>query len=229
MAAAVREDTRVVWIANPNNPTGTFVPAPEVEAFLQRVPRRVMVVLDQAYNEYLPDAVQADTVHWLRALSEPGHHAHVFQSLRPGRAAGRLRTGASRRGGPDEPGAPALQRQHRRHRRQPLAALDDRDFVRRSAELNRRGMRQITDGLKQLGRAYIPSFGNFVCFHAGAAGQVYQRLLEQGVIVRPIGVYGLPEHLRVTDRTGGRERCVSSPRCERRCTLDTGSRSHRRD
>jgi histidinol-phosphate aminotransferase len=65
MAAAVREDTRVVWIANPNNPTGTFNTAPELEAFLQRIPRRVMVVVDQAYDEYLPDAVQADTVQWL--------------------------------------------------------------------------------------------------------------------------------------------------------------------
>jgi histidinol-phosphate aminotransferase len=79
-----------------------------------------------------------------------------------------------------------------------LAALDDTEFVRRSAELNARGMKQLTDGFKQLGRSYISSFGNFVSFHAGAAGQVYQRLLRQGVIVRPIGVYGLPEHLRVT-------------------------------
>ncbi|HET7034028.1 MAG TPA: aminotransferase class I/II-fold pyridoxal phosphate-dependent enzyme, partial [Casimicrobiaceae bacterium] len=79
-----------------------------------------------------------------------------------------------------------------------LAALDDGDFLRRSAEVNRRGMKQITDGLQQLGRACIPSFGNFVCFHAGAAAQVYQRLLEQGVIVRPVAGYGLPEFLRVT-------------------------------
>jgi len=65
MAAAIRDDTRVVWIANPNNPTGTFVTARELEDFLQRVPRRVLVVVDQAYNEYLPDAMQADTVAWL--------------------------------------------------------------------------------------------------------------------------------------------------------------------
>ena len=62
MASAVREDTRVIWIANPNNPTGTYVPAPEVEAFLRRVPSRVVVVLDEAYNEYLPAEVQSDSV-----------------------------------------------------------------------------------------------------------------------------------------------------------------------
>jgi histidinol-phosphate aminotransferase len=197
MAAAVREDTRVVWIANPNNPTGTFVPAPEVEAFLQRVPSRVLVVLDQAYNEYLPDEVQADTVQWLArfpnlVITRTFSKAYGLAGLRVGFALAHPEV------------ADLMNRV-----RQPfnvstvaqaaaLAALDDGDFLRRSADLNRRGMRQITDGLRQLGRACIPSFGNFVCFHAGAAGQVYQRLLEQGVIVRPIGVYGLPEHLRVT-------------------------------
>ena len=78
------------------------------------------------------------------------------------------------------------------------AALSDREFVRRSVDLNRSGMRQIINGLQRQGLEHIPSFGNFVSFRANAAPQVYQRLLKQGVIVRPIGVYGLPEHLRVT-------------------------------
>ena len=197
MAAAVRDDTRVLWIANPNNPTGTFATAPELEALLQRVPSRVLVVLDQAYNEYLPDEVQADTVPWLArfpnlVLTRTFSKAYGLAGLRVGFALAHPEV------------ADLMNRV-----RQPfnvstlaqtaaLAALDDEEFVSRSAELNRRGMKQITDGLKQLGRAWIPSFGNFVCFHAGAAGRVYQRLLEQGVIVRPIGAYGLPEHLRVS-------------------------------
>jgi histidinol-phosphate aminotransferase len=78
------------------------------------------------------------------------------------------------------------------------AALDDREFVRRSTDLNRSGMRQVIDGLDRLGLDHIPSFGNFISFRASPAAQTYQRLLKQGVIVRPIGVYGLPEHLRVT-------------------------------
>ena len=197
MAAAVRADTRVIWIANPNNPTGTFVTAPELEAFLQRIPSRVVVVLDQAYNEYLPGAVQADTVPWLArfpnlVLTRTFSKAYGLAGLRVGFALAHPEV------------ADLMNRV-----RQPfnvstvaqaaaLAALDDTEFVRRSAELNAKGMKQLTDGFKQLGRPYIPSFGNFVSFHAGAAGQVYQRLLRQGVIVRPIGVYGLPEHLRVT-------------------------------
>ena len=78
------------------------------------------------------------------------------------------------------------------------AALEDHEFVKRSAELNRAGMRLLVDGLERLGLGHIESFANFVTFQAGAASRIYQRLLEQGVIVRPIGMYGLPEHLRVT-------------------------------
>jgi histidinol-phosphate aminotransferase len=197
MAAAVRADTRIVWIANPNNPTGTFVPAPEVEAFMQRVPARVMVILDQAYDEYLPDTLRADTVRWLArfpnlVLTRTFSKAYGLAGLRVGFALA-------------HPEVAELMNRVRQPfnvstvaQAAALAAMDDAQFVSRSVELNRSGMKQVTHGLKMLGRAYIPSFGNFVSFHAGAAGQVYQRLLRQGVIVRPIGAYGLPEHLRVT-------------------------------
>ena len=197
MASAVREDTRVIWIANPNNPTGTFVPAPEVEAFLRRVPRRVVVVLDEAYNEYLPDAMQADSVRWLGqfpnlVITRTFSKAYGLAGLRVGFALAHPEV------------ADLMNRV-----RQPFnvsvvaqaaaeAALDDREFVRRSTDLNRSGMRQIIDGLDRLGLDHIPSFGNFISFRASPAAQTYQRLLKQGVIVRPIGVYGLPEHLRVT-------------------------------
>jgi histidinol-phosphate aminotransferase len=79
-----------------------------------------------------------------------------------------------------------------------LAALGDQDFVQRSRRVNDAGMRQLTDGFKRLNLDFIPSMGNFVSVRVGDAGPVYQRLLKQGVIVRPIGAYGLPEHLRVT-------------------------------
>jgi histidinol-phosphate aminotransferase len=79
-----------------------------------------------------------------------------------------------------------------------VAALGDREFVQRSFELNRDGMRQITQGLKTQGIDYIPSHGNFLCFRAGAAMQVYEKLLRLGVIVRPVGGYKMPEHLRVS-------------------------------
>jgi histidinol-phosphate aminotransferase len=197
MASAVRDDTRVIWIANPNNPTGTFVPALEVEAFLRRVPGRVIAVLDEAYNEYLPDELQADSVRWLAqfpnlVITRTFSKAYGLAGLRMGFALAH----------PDV--ADLMNRV-----RQPFnvssiaqaaaaAALNDREFVKKSAQLNRAGMRQIIDGLERLGLEYIPSFGNFVSFRASAASHVYQRLLQQGVIVRPIGMYGLPEHLRVS-------------------------------
>ncbi len=197
MASAVREDTRVIWIANPNNPTGTFVPAPEVETFLRRVPPRVVVVLDEAYNEYLPDELQSDSVRWLTqfpnlVITRTFSKAYGLAGLRVGFALAHPEI------------ADLMNRV-----RQPFnvstvaqaaaeAALNDGEFVRRSVALNRSGMRQISDGLERLDLEHIPSFGNFVSFRASAASQVYHRLLGQGVIVRPIGVYGLPEHLRVT-------------------------------
>jgi histidinol-phosphate aminotransferase len=79
-----------------------------------------------------------------------------------------------------------------------VAALRDQEFVRRSRQVNDAGMRQLTQGFERLRLDYIPSVGNFVTVRVGDAGPVYQRLLRQGVIVRPVGAYGLPEHLRVT-------------------------------
>ena len=79
-----------------------------------------------------------------------------------------------------------------------MAALADEDFLRRSYELNRAGMVQITKGLERLGIGFIPSFGNFVCMRIGNAAGIYRRLLQKGVIVRPVDNYGMPEHLRVS-------------------------------
>jgi histidinol-phosphate aminotransferase len=78
------------------------------------------------------------------------------------------------------------------------AALSDREFVEKSAAMNFRGMKQITEGLRRLGVEYIPSFANFVSFRVSRADSVYQQLLRRGVIVRPIATYGMPEHLRVS-------------------------------
>lgn len=197
MAAAIRDDTRVVWVANPNNPTGTFVPAAEVETFLRSVPRNVMVVMDQAYDEYLPDSVQADTVRWLASypnliITRTFSKAYGLAGLRVGfgLAHGDVADLMNRVRQPFNVSTIAQSAA--------IAAMADAEFVRQTVDLNRRGMQQITAGLEELERSYIPSYGNFLSFHAGAAGRVYQRLLEQGVIVRPIGAYGMPEHLRVT-------------------------------
>jgi histidinol-phosphate aminotransferase len=197
MRAAIRPDTRVVWIANPNNPTGNFAPYDEVKAFLASVPADVAVVLDEAYNEYLPPADRVDTLAWVKA----------FPNLVVTRTFSKIHGLAGLRVGYAVTTAEIADLMHRV--RQPfnvnnlalagaIAALDDHAFIAESYDNNRRGMEQIIAGLKRLGLEHIPSHGNFVTFKAGDAGKVNQALLKQGVIVRPIGGYALPEHLRVT-------------------------------
>ena len=197
MRAAIRPDTRIVWIANPNNPTGNFLPYPEVRAFLEAVPQEVVVVLDEAYNEYLPPAERVDTAAWIAD----------FPNLVVTRTFSKIYGLAGLRVGYALASAEIADLMNRV--RQPfnvnnlaiaaaVAALDDHLFVAESYELNRRGMEQLVAGLKRLGLEHIPSHGNFVTFKAGDGAAVNQKLLKQGVIVRPIGGYGLPEWLRVT-------------------------------
>jgi len=197
MRAAIRPDTRIVWIANPNNPTGNFLPYPEVRAFLEAVPKDVVVVLDEAYNEYLPPTERVDTAAWIAD----------FPNLVVTRTFSKIFGLAGLRVGYALASAEIADLMNRV--RQPfnvnnlaiaaaIAALEDHLFVAESYELNRRGMEQIVAGLKRFGLEHIPSHGNFVTFKAGDGAAVNQKLLKQGVIVRPIGGYGLPEWLRVT-------------------------------
>src|SRR5574343_1925975 len=197
MRAAIRPDTRIVWIANPNNPTGNFLPYAEVRAFLESVPKDVIVVLDEAYNEYIPPADRVDTAAWIKD----------FRNLVVCRTFSKIYGLAGLRVGYALASAEVADLMNRV--RQPfnvnnlalagaLAALDDTEFLQASYELNRRGMEQIVAGLGRLGLEHIPSHGNFVTFRAGDGAAVNQKLLQQGVIVRPIGGYGLPEWLRVT-------------------------------
>jgi len=197
MAAAVRADTRVLWIANPNNPTGTAATPDQVRALLQRVPPRVIVVVDEAYYEYLPDALRADTFRWL----EDHPNLVVTRTFSKAYGLAGLRVGF---GVMHPEVADLLNRVRLPFNVNSLAqaaaqaALSDQAFVARSRELNDRGMRQLTEGFAQLGLDHIRSVGNFVSVRVGAAPAAYQRLLKQGVIVRPLGAYGMPEHLRVS-------------------------------
>ncbi|UCV10600.1 histidinol-phosphate transaminase [Dechloromonas denitrificans] len=197
MRAAIRPDTRIVWIANPNNPTGNFLPYPEIRAFLESVPKDVVVVLDEAYNEYLPPAERVDTASWIKD----------FPNLVVTRTFSKIFGLAGLRVGYALASAEIADLMNRV--RQPfnvnnlaiaaaIAALDDVEFVAASYELNQRGMAQIIAALDKLGLEYIVPHGNFVTFKVGDGAGVNQKLLKQGVIVRPIGGYGLPEWLRVT-------------------------------
>lgn len=197
MATAITPDTRVVFIANPNNPTGTFARGDEVREFLDSVPREVLVVLDEAYTEYLLPEQSYDSVAWLDRypnllISRTFSKAYGLAGLRVGYGMGH----------PD-----VIDLMNRV--RQPFnvssvalaaatAALGDTEFLARSAEVNRRGMEQVTAAFADRGLEWIPSAGNFVTFRVGDTAKVNDSLLRQGVIVRPIAAYGMPEWLRVT-------------------------------
>lgn len=197
MLAAITGDTRVVFLANPNNPTGTFLPGDELKAFLKRVPPQVLVVLDEAYTEYLADADRYDSVSWLAELpnllvSRTFSKAYGLAGLRVGfgLAAPEVVDLLNRVRQPFNVNSLALVAAE--------AALADQDYLARGVALNRAGMLQLTNGLRRLGLDYIPSWGNFLAFKVGDGAGVFQQLLKRGVIVRPVGSYGMPEWLRVS-------------------------------
>jgi histidinol-phosphate aminotransferase len=197
MRAAIRADTRVIWIANPNNPTGTFLPWTDVEAFLATVPPHVLVVLDEAYGEYLPPAERCDTTAWLARfsnllISRTFSKAYGLAGLRVGYAIGHADVVdlLNRVRHPFNVNAPALAAAE--------AALDDVAFLERSYALNRAGMAQLVAGLGVLGVEIVPSHGNFLLAKVGDAARINAELLKRGVIVRPVANYGLPEFLRIS-------------------------------
>jgi histidinol-phosphate aminotransferase len=201
MLDAITQETRIVFIASPNNPTGTLSSENELLCFMERVSRDVLVVMDEAYYEYLPAANKPDSIQWLKQF--PNLLITRTFSKIYGLAGVRVGFGLTH---PDI--ANLMNRV-----RQPfnvssiglvgaLAALQDAEFVQKSYALNRAGMLQLTDGFRKLSIEIIPSYGNFISFRVQGNGEntmkVYQGLLQQGVIVRPLGIYEMPHHLRVT-------------------------------
>ncbi len=197
MAAAIRPDTALVFITNPNNPTGTYLSGAAIEAFLEQVPPHVVVVLDEAYNEYLPPDLKTDALAWVRRYP----NLLVSRTFSKAFALAGLRVGY----GIAQPAlVDLLQRV-----RQPfnvnsvaqaaaVAALADEDFIAQGYELNRAGLAQLSAAFDRLGLDYVPSYGNFILVKLGPAARINQELLKRGVIVRPVANYGLPEWLRIS-------------------------------
>ncbi|MHB1516162.1 MAG: histidinol-phosphate transaminase [Acidiferrobacteraceae bacterium] len=195
--AQAAADAKLVFVANPNNPTGTCVGADALAAFLERVPAHVPVVLDEAYREYVTRKDYPDTLPWLRRfpnliITRTFSKIYGLAGLRVGYALSDPRV------------ADLLNRL-----RQPFnvnlaaqvaarAALADDAFVALCQERNRQGLSVLEAGLRRLGYPVLPSAANFLTFGIRRAAEAYQALLREGVIVRPIANYGMPDHLRVT-------------------------------
>ena len=198
MAAAITANTKVVFIANPNNPTGTWFGRAEFEQFMAQVQDSVLVVLDEAYVEYVTDADFINGFDYVNQypnllVSRTFSKAYGLASLRVGYAIA----------SPDVTNILNRVRQPFNVNSFALAAavasLQDEAFVGQSRALNNAGMTQLEAGLTALGLAYIPSKANFIAFDtARPCVPVFNALLQQGVIVRPVANYGMPTYLRVS-------------------------------
>jgi len=195
------DKAKLVFVANPNNPTGSYLQPAEIESFLQAVPANVVVVLDEAYNEYLAPEQRYDAIAWVKRfpnmiLSRSFSKAYGLAGLRIGYGVAQ----------------PALTDLLNRIR-QPfnvnslaqaaaIAAFQDSAFLQQGYEVNRAGYLQLTQAFTEMGLTYLPSAGNFVLVKVGeddeAGVRVNLALLKRGIIVRPVGNYGLPKWLRIS-------------------------------
>jgi len=198
MAAAISENTRLLFIANPNNPTGTWLKKDKLRKLVEAVPENVIVVVDEAYFEYVVEPDYPNCIALLNdfpniVVTRTFSKAHGLAGLRVGYAVSH----------PDL--ADLMNRVRQPFNVNSLAllaaetALADSDHIEQSIRLNQSGMQQLADSFENLGLHYIPSVANFICVDLQQPGtEVFNKLLHEGVIVRPIDIYGMPNHLRIT-------------------------------
>lgn len=203
MAAAITTNTRLVFIANPNNPTGTQVTQEAIDSFVEKLPPHVIAVFDEAYFEFLetpPDVLkhvrEGKNVIVLRTCSK----IHGLAALRIGY------------GIAPKPIADLLQKA-----RQPfntnalaqaaaLAALDDEEHIRKTREINREGLTFYENAFKERGIEFVPSVANFILVRVGEGDRVFKEMLRQGVIVRAMSGYKLPDRVRISIGTPAENR-----------------------
>ncbi len=211
LAAKITDKTRVVFIANPNNPTGTWLGKDELHRFLSRVPDDVIVVIDEAYTEYVTDPTFPNALAWLAEfpnliVTRTFSKIYGLAGLRVGYAVSNPAI------------AEALNQVRQAFNVNTLAlaaaqaALGDDDFLARSVATNKAGLQQWFAACADNGWEYIPTVGNFITLDMKRpAAPLYDALLREGVIVRPIGGYSLPQHLRITIGTEAQNtRCIKA-------------------
>ena len=197
MLRAVSERTRLVFIANPNNPTGTWLTQQALREFLDALPARVIVVLDEAYYEYVDAPGYANGIELLKRypnliVARTFSKVYGLAGLRVGYGvSGEVATDLLNRVRPPfNVNSLALAAA--------AAALSDVEHLQRARAINASGMQQLVAGFKALQLDFIPSVGNFICVDVGEGVVVYEQLLREGVIVRPVTNYAMPEYLRIT-------------------------------
>jgi histidinol-phosphate aminotransferase len=198
MLKAITPKTRMIFIANPNNPTGTFLTTEALAEFIAQVPSNVLVVLDEAYYEYVDEAERAPSVEWVAKypnliVSRTFSKAYGLAGLRAGYAISHPEIAdlMNRIRQPFNMNSLSL--------RAAEVVLDDEAYLAESIRVNKQGMQQLVAFCEEHGLNYIPSHGNFLTIEVGPeAGEMYQKLLRSGVIVRPVAGYQLPNHLRVS-------------------------------
>lgn len=198
MKAAITDKTRLIFLANPNNPTGTWFNRSEFEAFIADVPENVIVVLDEAYSEYVEDPTYPDGLKYLDQypnliITRTFSKAYGLASLRVGYSVShpQIADVINRIRNPFNVDSFALAAA--------TAALQDTDYIAESVALNREGYQLLTKAVTERQLRFIPSVGNFVSVDFGMdAAPVYEALLREGVIVRPMAAYKMPTFLRVS-------------------------------
>jgi len=202
LAAQINDHTKIIYLANPNNPTGTIFTKHQFDDFYKHVPERVLIILDEAYFEYAKDNPRyPDSMHYrydnvitLRTFSKA--YGLAGARIGYGFAHDELIRNLLKVKLPFEPSTPA--------QAAGIAALGDKEFLHRTLELNARGLRCLTQGLEDVGLAVVPSEANFVMIALPSeqdAFRIFEELLSQGVVVRPLKAFGLPNCLRVSTGT----------------------------
>ncbi len=210
MIDAIDTETRILFLVNPNNPTGTYTTVSDFEHLLASVPPHVLIVVDQAYVEYIQTDDYPNTLHYLDQypnliITRTFSKAYGLAAFRIGYAISSVEIAdmLNRARLPfnvNAIGAKAA-----------CAALGDIAHMRNTLAHNQRGMRQLESGFQQLNLAYIPSLGNFISVDVLDAQAIYQQLLLDGIIVRPLHAYGMPRHIRVTIGTQEQNtRCLTA-------------------